>query len=355
MLTVTPGSIAADAGSANNLNWAFNSGAEAFNYLDDDESLTLTYTVRASDDNGVFDDQTVTITITGSNDAPVISVGAGDSAAETIAETNAGLTVSGTLTVVDVDLPDLSDVVTLTVLPVVASGTTTGLGSNPAALQAMLTVTPGSIANAGTANNLNWAFNSGAEAFDYLNNGESLTLTYTVRATDADGVFDDQTVAITITGTDEAPNLLSMSSFSFSEETDPDAQTFFGTDGNDTLLGSPGDDQLFGDYGDDILQGNGGNDTLEGGEGADRFILVAGDMDVDQILDFNTEEDSIVLVGFDFDDSNQFSLVEGATPSDSILRFDTGSGYTDIAVLSDVAYTDPIALTFENPEPVVTS
>ena len=166
----------------------------------------------------------------------------------------------------------------------------------------MLTVTPGSIANAGSANNLTWAFNSGAEAFDYLNNGESLTLTYTVRATDADGVFDDQTVAITITGTDEAPNLLSMSSFSFSEETDPDAQTFFGTDGDDTLLGSPGDDQLFGDYGDDILQGNGGHDTLEGGEGADRFILVAGDMDVDQILDFNTEEDSIVLVGFDFDE-----------------------------------------------------
>jgi Ca2+-binding RTX toxin-like protein len=146
-----------------------------------------------------------------------------------------------------------------------------------------------------------------------------------------------------------------MSSFSFSEDADPDAQTFFGTDGDDTLLGSPDDDQLFGDYGDDILQGNGGRDTLEGGEGADRFILVAGDMDVDQILDFNTEEDSIVLVGFDFDDSNQFSLVEGATPSDSILRFDSGSGYTDIAVLSDVAYTDPIALTFENPEPVVTS
>ncbi len=104
-------------------------------------------------------------------------------------------------------------------------------------------------------------------------------------------LFDDQTVTITITGTAEASNLVSMSSFSFSEETDPDAQTFFGTDANDTLLGSPGDDQLFGDYGDDILQGNGGHDTLEGGEGADRFILVAGDMDVDQILDFNTEEE----------------------------------------------------------------
>ena len=69
-------------------------GPEAFDYLDDGESLTLTYTVRATDDSGAFDDQTVTITITGTNDAPVITVGAGDSAAETLAETNAGLTVA---------------------------------------------------------------------------------------------------------------------------------------------------------------------------------------------------------------------------------------------------------------------
>ena len=76
MLSVTAGSIAANAGDANNLAWTFSSTPEAFDYLDDGESLTLTYTVRATDDNGAFDDQTVTITITGTNDAPVITVGA---------------------------------------------------------------------------------------------------------------------------------------------------------------------------------------------------------------------------------------------------------------------------------------
>ena len=78
------------------------------------------------------------ITITGTNDAPVITVVGTDSAAETLAETNAALTTSGTLTVVDLDL---SDSVTATVLSVAASGTTTGLGSGNAALLAMLTVT----------------------------------------------------------------------------------------------------------------------------------------------------------------------------------------------------------------------
>src|SRR5204862_7986904 len=81
-------SIDADTGDANNLGWSFSSTPEAFDYLDDGESLTLTYTVRATDDSTAFDDQTVTITITGSNDAPVISVESGDSAAETLIETN---------------------------------------------------------------------------------------------------------------------------------------------------------------------------------------------------------------------------------------------------------------------------
>ena len=35
-----------------------------------------------------------------------------------------------------------------------------------------------------TASNLNWSFSSTPEAFDYLDDGETLTLTYTVRATD---------------------------------------------------------------------------------------------------------------------------------------------------------------------------
>ena len=182
MLTVSAASIAADTGDANNLDWTFNSGSEAFDYLDDGETLTLTYTVRATDDSAAFDDQTVMITITGTNDGPVITVVGTDSAAETLAETNAALATSGTLTVVDLDL---SDSVTATVQSVAASGTTTGLGSGNAALLAMLTVSAASIAaNTGDANNLDWDFASGSEAFDYLDDGESLTLTYTVRATD---------------------------------------------------------------------------------------------------------------------------------------------------------------------------
>src|SRR4029079_7770575 len=205
MLAVTPASIAADPGDANNLHWTFSSTPEAFDYLAVGEHLTLTYTVRATDGSSTFDEQTVVVTINGTNDIPNITVGGGDSAAETLAETNLPLTVSGTVTVNDADL---SDAVTPTVQSVVATGTTTGLGSDNAALKAMLAVTPASIAaDPGDANNLHWTFSSTPEAFDYLAVGEHLTLTYTVRATDGSSTFDEQTVVVTINGTNDIPNI----------------------------------------------------------------------------------------------------------------------------------------------------
>ena len=53
MLSVSPASIAANPGDANNLNWSFNSTPQAFNFLAAGEMLTLTYTVKATDGHSV--------------------------------------------------------------------------------------------------------------------------------------------------------------------------------------------------------------------------------------------------------------------------------------------------------------
>ena len=184
------------------LTWDFNSAGEAFDYLAVGESLTLTYTITVTDSQGATDTQDVTITINGSSDAPIITIGGGDSAADTLSETNTTLTSSGTLTVSDLDL---SDSVTSTVSSVVASGTTTGLQSNNAALLAMLTSTANVIDGTELTDTLTWDFNSAGEAFDYLAVGETLTLTYTITATDSQGVTDTQDVTITINGSGDAP------------------------------------------------------------------------------------------------------------------------------------------------------
>ena len=153
-----------------------------------------------NDGHGGTVSQVVTVKICGTNDAPDIRVLAGDSAAETINETNSGLTKSGTLTVTDVDL---SDVVSLSVQSVAASGTTSGLGLTNAQLKAMLSIASPVAANPGDTNNTTWTFNSGTQAFNYLNPGQSLVLTYTIKASDGHGGTDTQTVKITIKGTAE--------------------------------------------------------------------------------------------------------------------------------------------------------
>jgi VCBS repeat len=206
MLTLTPAAILDGTENTATLTWNFNSGSEAFDYLATGETLVLTYTVTATDDDGapLADIETVTITITGTNDTPVITDGP-DTAS--LSETNAGLTATGTLIVTDVDTTDTVAATTA----LVVTGTSDrndAAAPDDADLHAMFSVAPTAILD-GTENKatLTWNFNSGSEAFNYLATGETLVLTYTVTATDDDSnpLSDSETVTITITGTNDAP------------------------------------------------------------------------------------------------------------------------------------------------------
>ena len=203
-LSIAPSPVLTAGQTSGTLNWNFNSATEAFDYLSGDESLVLTYTITATDNAmpALSDTEFVSITIAGSNDAPTVVVGSGNTA--NLDETDAGLTAGGTLTVTDVDI---SDAVTASVSTVVASGTTGGAPDN-ATLLAFLSVAPSPVLTAGqTSGTLNWNFDSASEAFDYLNAGESLILTYTVNSTDdaTAPLAVSETVTITINGSNEAP------------------------------------------------------------------------------------------------------------------------------------------------------
>ncbi|MDF1739370.1 MAG: VCBS domain-containing protein, partial [Verrucomicrobiales bacterium] len=159
---------------------------------------------------------TLTMTVTGTNDVPVITVDTGDSIAETLAESNAGLNTTGTLSVTDFDT---SDTVSATVTSVVVTGDDNGLGN--AALLAMLTTgTNPVIGNTATTADLNWTFDSGSEAFDYLVASENLVLEYTITVTDSQNTTATQTVTITIRGVNDAPELASVAITSENEGTE---------------------------------------------------------------------------------------------------------------------------------------
>ncbi len=213
MLSVDSGDVINNVSTTGTISWSFNSNGEAFNYLASGETLTLTYTIKATDDNNptTNDTQTVTITITGTNDTPNITVESGNSDSASLTETNSTLSSNGTLSVIDLDRTDI-----ITTSHIVASVqkdangnvmTTDSNEPNNTLLHDMLSITPTPIDGTHQTGTISWSFNSNGEAFNYLASGETLTLTYTIKATDDNNptTNDTQIVTITITGTNDTP------------------------------------------------------------------------------------------------------------------------------------------------------
>ena len=198
------------SGATGVVTWNYSVPASAVEYLAVGQPKAETFTVNLVDGHtGGTVQKTVTVTIVGTNDAPDISVQTGDSDAAGVTEGDAGLQASGHLSVTDVDV---ANTVTVVVDSVSVGGTFDG--ANPlsnAALKACMSLgnATANLAEPGSSNNLSWTFNSGSQAFDFLGEGKTLELMYTLKATDSSlpPAFDNQTVTIIIAGTNDAPVL----------------------------------------------------------------------------------------------------------------------------------------------------
>ncbi|MCW1713991.1 VCBS domain-containing protein, partial [Caenicola nitritireducens] len=74
MFTVTGGLTNTESDKDHGITWTFNSGSHFFDGMAAGETLELTYTVQVADPHGGIDTKDVVITITGTNDLPVINV-----------------------------------------------------------------------------------------------------------------------------------------------------------------------------------------------------------------------------------------------------------------------------------------
>ncbi|MFA0160384.1 VCBS domain-containing protein [Vibrio splendidus] len=169
--------------------WTYVVDNDDVQYLDDDEFVTEVYTVTAID--GTTSE--VTITINGADDPSEITVGKGDSDMGEVTEdvdvnpdTNE-LSVSGTLTITDVDTSDMP--------AFKPNGVFSPIGSTYALALGMLTITPEGA----------WSYVVDNDAVQYLNDDDTVIERYVVTA--IDGV--EHVIEITINGVNDAPEATS--------------------------------------------------------------------------------------------------------------------------------------------------
>ncbi|PTP42333.1 VCBS domain-containing protein [Vibrio splendidus] len=169
--------------------WTYVVDNDNVQYLDDDEFVTEVYTVTAID--GTTSE--VTITINGADDPSEITVGEGDSDMGEVTEdvdvdpdTNE-LSVSGTLTITDVDTSDMP--------AFKPNGVFSPIGSTYALALGMLTITPEGA----------WSYVVDNDAVQYLNDDDTVIERYVVTA--IDGV--EHVIEITINGVNDAPEATS--------------------------------------------------------------------------------------------------------------------------------------------------
>ena len=167
----------------------------AFNWLAEGQQTTVTFTYTIADDQGFESVGTVTLTITGSNDAPVITSQAQSGAVTEIAdgatgENTTSHSASGTVSFADVDLSDSH------------SASSAAQGSGYLGSFSLDPLDQGS-------DSVGWSFSVDDAALDYLAAGEVLTQSYEITIDDGEGGTASQIVEITITGSNDAPVITS--------------------------------------------------------------------------------------------------------------------------------------------------
>ena len=191
--------------------WTYAVADNALDFLGQGETIVLTANVTVDDHSGANATTPVTVTITGSNDAPQIAVAdkatlTNDAEASGVTGSPAVHHLSGTVHFSDADLSDRPDGAATGSSAVYtdAYGVVRSLSSaQVTAFNAGFAVTsaPGN-ANSGQ---LTWDYSLSDGALDFLGSGETLAATFTVGVADQHGGVATADVALVFSGQNDAP------------------------------------------------------------------------------------------------------------------------------------------------------
>ncbi|WFU68210.1 VCBS domain-containing protein [Bradyrhizobium brasilense] len=188
----------------------------AFQHLADGQTTTVSVSYSVSDGT-TSTPASVSWTVTGTNDAPVLSDTADPVAVTELANASAQnlAAITGSFSVLD---KDVGDTLTASVAgnpTVLLNGSPFTLPAGAAALTAAgaFTVT-GATSNGGTVS-IGYNYDPAAANLDFLKAGQSLTITYAVKVNDGSTDSGTQDVTFTINGTNDAPVITAGNTLNF--------------------------------------------------------------------------------------------------------------------------------------------
>ncbi len=193
-------SVATDTtgGAAGSVAWTYSVNDSLLQYLAAGQTVTQSYNVSIKDGAGASTTQTVTITLTGVNDAPAYVSGM---VIGTIEEDFSAI-ADGVLVFADVDLTDAHTVS-------FAPSASDYLGAFATSIS--------NVATGDGAGHVSWTYTVNPALLENLGAGESLVQTYLVTLDDGKGGVVVETVTITIVGENDRPVVTSGSAVSIAE------------------------------------------------------------------------------------------------------------------------------------------
>ena len=194
--------------------WTYKIPNTAVEFLGAGETLTLTYMAEVNSGGNQATQVPFTITITGTNDAPVITTGPKTIAFSGGIDTPGGdLTTKsptkGTLAFADPNLTDTHTVATkLTSAVLSGAGVAPGTGVPPGPLKIFETALTAEIATDSTGTGsgvVDWQLAAlPVYLADFVPKGDKVTLTYAVTVTNSQNATSTQNITVTITGNNTA-------------------------------------------------------------------------------------------------------------------------------------------------------
>src|SRR6185369_9962912 len=174
------------------LTWTYTVADSDVEYLAAGQTKVESFTITLNDQNGGVVTRQIDVTITGTNDAPVVSATDVIGAVTEQVTPADNLTDSGVITFTDADLTDVH----------LVSGTGTPIGTTLGSLTAVKDYdTTGS----GTGGQLTWTYTVADSAVEYLAAGQTKVESFTITLNDQNGGVITRQIDVTITGTNDAP------------------------------------------------------------------------------------------------------------------------------------------------------